>query len=76
MWLVNQPRPCSICFREHQLLMSVGRLDYCPACWREAGEPRPPAAGPLELAAAEVRIRERMLRHGGNHRYLVRSGKA
>jgi hypothetical protein len=58
------------------LTRAGGLLDLCGTCWRALGEPRAPALSPVELAEVAARIREGMLRQGGNPRYMVRSGKA
>ncbi len=49
----------------------------CAQCWHYLGCPWPRNEPPLaELAAAEARTRDEMLRRGGTDRHLVRSGKS
>lgn len=71
-------RPCSICFHEFLLLITIGRLDLCSECWHGAGQPSPPADNltPAQRFEAETAIREHMLRRGGADRNRVLKGKA
>lgn len=62
---------------EKRLYGNVDGSLVCVNCWKKAGRPWPRrAVSAVELATAEVKTREKMMKRGGNERYMARSGKA
>lgn len=68
---------CDQCPRVRLLMLRIGRVHVCAACWRAAGRPAPHyVATPAELAAIEAATRKKMLDRGGADRHLVRAGRS
>lgn len=62
---------------DRKLFANVDGRCFCVTCWKRAGRPFPKRSmTAVELANAEVATRERMLKRGGNQKYMARSGKA
>lgn len=59
-----------------KLFASIDGKAYCATCWKRAGRPWPKRKlTDVEVSNAEIRVRERMLKRGGNSKYMARSGK-
>jgi hypothetical protein len=71
------PFRCEACREPCHLFARIrGRL-LCSDCWRLAGSPWPRSeASQKEIHEAELRIRERMLKRGGEDAYRVKAGKS
>lgn len=81
LWTCAGPR-CGAGCAGHELLARNRAVDgvaqdLCGICWIDLDcPPRARAATPIEVFEAQRAARERMLRKGGNARYMVRAGKA
>lgn len=63
--------------RGRVLFVVVDEQRFCLDCWNEAGRPGARRySDPVEAELQAQRSLERMMKRGGTHRHLARSGKA